>query len=303
MSTWDRHASAILECWLSGQAAGSAVADLLLGVANPSGRLAETLPRRLQDNPSYLNFPGEAGHVRYGEGVFVGYRGYDKADLDVSYPFGHGLSYTTFSYTDLHITVAGSVATGDLSITITCMITNAGDRRGQEVIQLYVSDPVAAVARPIRELKGFVKLDLEPGESATAKFQLSAKDLSYWSVTDHSWCLEPGRFDIAVGASSRDLRLVSTLDIPGPTPPTRLDAMATLQEWLAEPNGAALMREAIGTDIHGRALGILGDPERMKVLGNFPIGSLATFPGIGLDQDAVSRLVGLYESGHPRSTE
>ena len=164
LSTWEHHARAVLECWLSGQAAGGAVADLLLGAANPSGRLAETLPLRLEDNPSYLNFPGEAGHVRYGEGVFVGYRGYDAVGREVSYPFGHGLSYTTFAYADLAVAVTGSAADGDLAITVTCTVTNTGDRAGKEIVQLYVGDPVASVARPARELKAFGKLRLEPGD-------------------------------------------------------------------------------------------------------------------------------------------
>ena len=119
LSDWEQHAKAVLECWLSGQAAGGAVADLLLGAANPSGRLAETLPLRLEDTPSYLNFPGEAGHVRYGEGIFVGYRGYDALDRQVSYPFGHGLSYTSFDYADLTTNVTGRPQDGDLVVEVT----------------------------------------------------------------------------------------------------------------------------------------------------------------------------------------
>ena len=192
LSDWQHHARAILECWLSGQAAGGAIADLLLGTANPSGRLAETLPMRLQDNPSYLNFPGEAGHVRYGEGIFVGYRGYDAVGRDVSYPFGHGLSYTTFDYTDLGATVTGQADDDDLAITVTCSVTNTGDRTGQEVVQLYVADPHAQVARPVRELKAFAKVGLEPGVTRTVTFQLGARDLSYWSTAEHRWVLEGG---------------------------------------------------------------------------------------------------------------
>ena len=130
LSDWDRHAGAVLECWLSGQAAGGAAADLLL-VANPSGRLAETLPLRLEDTPSYLNFPGEAGQVRYGEGVFVGYRGYDQLDRRVSYPFGHGLSYTSFGYADLEAAVSGRQQDGDLRVEVACRVTNTGERRGK----------------------------------------------------------------------------------------------------------------------------------------------------------------------------
>ena len=181
VADWERCAPSILECWLSGQAAGGAVADLLLGAANPSGRLAETLPLRLEDNPSALNFPGEEGHVRYGEGVFVGYRGYDALRQQVSYPFGHGLSYTRFDYTDLSVTVSGRPEDGDLAVEVTCRITNAGDRAGKEVVQLYVGDPEASVARPVRELKAFAKVDLAPGESSAVTFRLAARDLSYWS--------------------------------------------------------------------------------------------------------------------------
>ena len=124
------------------------------GAANPCGRLAETLPLRLEDTPSYLNFPGEAGRVRYGEGVFVGYRGYDALDREVSYPFGHGLSYTSFEYADLQVAVSGRVEDGDLAVEVTCRVANTGPRRGKEVVQLYVGDVEASVARPPRELKG-----------------------------------------------------------------------------------------------------------------------------------------------------
>ena len=171
LAGWEHHARAILECWLSGQAAGGAVADLLLGAANPSGRLAETIPLRLEDNPSYLTFPGEAGHVRYGEGIFVGYRGYDATDRAVSYPFGHGLSYTTFDYADLTLTTAGSADAGDLVVTATFVVTNTGDRSGKEVVQLYVGDLAADVARPPRELKGFAKIQLDPGAAETVTLQ------------------------------------------------------------------------------------------------------------------------------------
>jgi beta-glucosidase len=291
LSDWEQHAKAVLECWLSGQAAGGATADLLLGAANPSGRLAETLPLRLEDTPSYLNFPGEAGHVRYGEGIFVGYRGYDALDRQVSFPFGHGLSYTSFGYADLTTNLIGRPQDGDLVVNVSCRVTNTGDRRGKEVVQLYLRDPEASVARPVRELKAFAKVDLDPGETTVVEFTLAARDLSYWSTSVNDWVLEGGQFELAVGASSRDLRLTTTVDIAAPPLPVRLDGMATLEEWLADPSGSALLHKAVGTDEDGRPKGILGNEELLPVIGNFPISSLAALPGLGFTHDLVHSLL------------
>ncbi len=291
LADWEHHAKAVLECWLSGQAAGGAAADLLLGAANPSGRLAETLPLRLEDTPPYLNFPGEAGHVRYGEGIFVGYRGYDALDRQVSYPFGHGLSYTSFGYADLTANVSGRHQGGDLAVEVTCRVTNTGDRRGKEVVQLYVRDPAASVARPVRELKAFAKVDLDPDQTTVVEFALTARDLSYWSTRLNDWVLEAGAFELAVGASSRDLRLTTTVDVAAPPPPAALDGMSTLEEWLADPSGSALLHKAVGTDEDGRPTGILGNEELLPVIGNFPISTLAAFPGLGLTHDLVHTLV------------
>ena len=291
LADWEHHAKAVLECWLSGQAAGGAAADLLLGAANPSGRLAETLPLRLEDTPSYLNFPGEAGHVRYGEGIFVGYRGYDALDRQVSYPFGHGLSYTSFEYADLTTNVTGRPEDNDLVVNVSSRVTNTGDRRGKEVVQLYVGDPEASVARPVRELKAFAKVDLDPSETTVVEFSLTAPDLSYWSTSPHDWTLEGGEFELAVGASSRDLRLTTTVDIAAPPLPGRLDGMSTLQEWLADPTGSALLHKAVGIDATGRPKGILGNEELMVVIGNFPISTLAAFPGLGLSHAVVHSLI------------
>ena len=290
VSDWEQHAKAILECWLSGQAAGGAAADLLLGTANPSGRLAETLPIRLQDNTSYLNFPGEDGHVRYGEGIFVGYRGYDALDLPVSYPFGHGLSYTTFDFSDLTATVTGKHEDGDLAVAVSCRVTNTGERRGKEVVQLYVADRVASVARPVRELKAFAKVDLDAGESTVVELSLDSRAFSYWSTWLGDWLLEAGEFELAVGASSRDLRLRTTVDIAAPTPRRRLDGTASLQEWLADPTGSALLHKAVGTDEAGRPKGILGSEEMLSVIGNFPLRRLAAFSGMGITHSLVDSL-------------
>ncbi len=291
VSPWDHRVSAVLECWLSGQAAGGAVADLLLGHANPSGRLAETIPRRLEDSTAYLNFPGDSGHVRYGEGVFVGYRGHDRLVQEVAYPFGHGLSYTSFAYDGLVVEQAGSHAEGDLRLTVTCRVTNSGQRAGAEVVQLYVGDVEASVARPVRELKGFRRVHLEPGESATVELDLVARDLSFWSEVLHAWVLEAGDFEIGVGASSRDLRLHRTVRVDAPRVAPPLEAMSTLEEWLDDPAGAEALADHLGLDEHGRLRGPLGDEELVRVIGNFPMSALAGFPIVDLDHAGLADLV------------
>jgi beta-glucosidase len=280
------HSCAVLETWLSGQAAGSAVADLLYGVAGPSGRLAETIPHWLKDTPSYLNFPGEDGHVRYGEGVFVGYRGYDALDQDVAFAFGHGLSYTSFEYTDLQVEVSGA------SVEVRCTVTNSGARHGKEVVQLYVGDLEATVARPVRELKAFTKVDLAPGVSQQLAWTLSGRDFSFWSTRRGGWHLESGEFEIAVGASSRDLRLRETVQLTADEPPLPLDGMSTLQEWLADPEAARVLRAAVDDGNEGEAARTILDNEQLqRLIGNFPISSLATMPGSGLSPAIVTDVV------------
>ena len=290
-SGWEQDAGAILECWLSGQAAGGAVADLLLGVANPSGRLAETIPVSLEQTTAYLNFPGDSGHVRYGEGLFVGYRGHDAKQEAVSYPFGHGLSYTTFAYDVPTVDVAGSHAAGDLVVTVTCRVTNTGDRAGQEVVQLYVEDVEASVARPVRELKAFTKLDLAPGESADAVLVLTSRDFSFWSETVRDWVLEAGEFVLHVGASSRDLRTSATVKVDAPRVAAPLGPMSTLEEWLADPDGRAVLAETVGTDEDGRFTGTLGDAQMVTIIGNFPMQALAGFGNVPIDRPQLAEMV------------
>ncbi|MBV9595036.1 MAG: glycoside hydrolase family 3 C-terminal domain-containing protein [Actinobacteria bacterium] len=291
VSDWADEVDAIVECWLAGQATAGALADILSGQINPSGKLTETIPRRLADNSAYLNFPGEQGHVRYGEGVFVGYRGYDAQQVDVSYPFGHGLSYTDFDYADLSVDLAGSVTDGDLRITVSCTVTNAGDRIGAEVVQLYVGDPVASVARPPRELRAFRKLQVAPGRAERVEFRLVERDLSFWSSSHGRWLAEPGQFVIEVGASSRDIRLRTVIDLDGPPAGLPLTDSSTLLEWLADPVGRERLHAAVGVDANGRPNGILGQPAMAAMIGNFPLPSLVVFPGLGITHDVVESLL------------
>jgi beta-glucosidase len=270
-AAWDDAASAIVMCGLAGQGSGGALAEVLTGAANPSGKLAETIPLRLEDCPAYLNFPGEEGHVRYGEGVFVGYRGYDAVGTQVAYPFGHGLSYTTFSYDDLQVS----------GREISCTVTNTGDREGAEVVQLYVGDPHARVARPPRELKGFSKVSLAPGASRRVTFTLTDRDLSYWSVAFGGWLLEPGEFRIEIGASSRDIRLATTIHIEGEPPRLPLTLMSTLSEWLDDPVGRERLRAVTGNDYE-----FLNE-----FLGSSPISVLPAFSMLGITPDMLKALL------------
>ncbi len=199
---WLDRVPAVLQAWYPGQEAGNAIADILFGDVNPSGKLPTTFPRRLQDNPAYINYPGENGKVHYGEGIFVGYRYYDKKELAPLFPFGHGLSYTSFAYSNLGLDSA-QYAPGD-AIRVSMDIENRGDRAGQEVVQLYVRDVESSVPRPVRELKGFAKIALAPGEKKTVRFTLTAMDLSFFDPARNCWRAESGAFDIQVGPHSRD---------------------------------------------------------------------------------------------------
>ena len=283
VSTWEDKVAAILECWLSGQAAGGAAVDLLLGVANPSGKLAETIPVRLQDNSSYLNFPGEEGVVRYGEGIFIGYRAYDKLIQHVSYPFGFGLSYTTFRIDDINVSITGSVAGGDLAATVTASVTNTGQRAGAEVVQVYVGDVEASVARPLRELKGFVKVHLEPGETRQVSCDLDERAFAFWSQRLQQWVVESGEFLIAVGSSSRDLVATEAITIDAPRLSLPLGPDSTLHEWLDDDRGRELLTK--------RDIRLLQDPELIKVIGTMPMHTLAAFQGMALSHEELNELV------------
>jgi len=204
-------AKAILHAWLPGQAAGAAIAHILFGEVNPSGRLSETFPLELEHNPSYLDFPGTVDAVRYSEGVFVGYRHYDTRKLPVSFAFGHGLSYTTFEYLNLRVAHIGGE--GSRSIRVTVDVTNTGSVSGKEVVQVYVRDPESTEPRPLRELRSFMKLELAPGETQTVATTLVERDFSWYVERLGRFAVESGAFVVDVGASSRDIRLSATVHV------------------------------------------------------------------------------------------
>ena len=210
---WLPCAKAVLEGYLGGQAVGGATRDVLFGTVNPCGCLPESFPVKLEDNPSYLTYGGEGDVAVYSEGVFVGYRYYDRKKMDVLFPFGHGLSYTTFAYANLRLS-ADRIRDTD-TLTVSVDVTNTGKRAGKTVVQLYVGDRECEVFRPVRELKDFAKISLEPGETKTVTFTLSKRAFAYWNVKLHDWFVESGAFTVEIGRSSRDIALSSEVYVEG----------------------------------------------------------------------------------------
>ena len=205
LTKWIDHVPGVIDAWFTGEEGGDAIADLLFGAVNPSGKLPFTFLRKLQDSPSYANYPGDNLKVKYAEGIYVGYRYFDK-HLDVAplFPFGYGLSYTTFALSKLQMP---KIMTGDGMATVSVTVKNTGTRKGAEVVQMYISDPGATIDRPLRELKGFERVELAPGESKIIALPIDRRALSFYSTETHGWVAQPGRFEVSIGSSSRDLPL------------------------------------------------------------------------------------------------
>ena len=285
---WAHRARAVVEAWLGGQAGGSAIADVLTGAAEPGGRLTETVPLRLEDTPAFGNFPGEAHEVRYAEGLLVGYRWYDARRMEVAFPFGHGLGYTTFAYGDLGATVRGSGADVEIDLSIT--VTNTGPRAGSEVVQVYVADPVATVLRPERELRAFAKVRLEPGASQEVRLTLTGRDLAFWHPALHRWVVEGGVFEIWAGASSRDLRSSAVVEVEGEEILLPLTAESTLAEALAHPVAAPFLRPFLDSSPIP-----LDDPQLSFFVMESQLQTLATFGIEGFDRQALAGLLAEVE--------
>ena len=202
---WLDQVAAVVQAWYPGQECGHAIADVLFGDVNPSGKLPQTFPLRLEDTPAYINYPGENGQVHYGESIFVGYRYYEEKKITPLFPFGFGLSYTRFTYDSLSLSAQAIGTTDTLQVSV--RVTNSGSRAGQEVVQLYVRDKVSSVRRPDKELKAFAKVRLAAGESQTVTLSITPDALAYYDTLKHAWVAEPGEFEVLVGSSSRDIRL------------------------------------------------------------------------------------------------
>ncbi len=251
---WLDQVAAVLQSWYLGQEAGNALADVLFGDVNPSGKLPTTFPKRYQDNPAYINYPGENGRVHYGEGIFVGYRYYDMKEVEPLFPFGYGLSYTTFEYRQLEIRANDTGEGGKIQVSL--RVGNTGDRSGQEVVQLYLRDIVSSLVRPVKELKAFAKVALEPGEEAQVVFDLDEEALEYYDDAQERWVAEPGVFEVLVGSSAKDIRLRGKF------------------EWTGESaEGAVYLHEGLPLEL------LLAD-ERAKAVLRKHLGDLLDYPGL-----------------------
>jgi beta-glucosidase len=215
MTKWIGQTLALLELWYGGQEGGHALASVLFGDANPSGKLPVSFPKEFEDSPAYGHYPGENLKVDYAEGIYVGYRYFDTKNVEPLFPFGFGLSYTTFDYSDLKVVnrteFEGKNPVHDTVVSL--KVRNTGSRAGAEVVQLYIHDGHSKIDRPLRELKGFRRVELKPGETQTVQFTLDRAALSYWSPEKKDWVAEPGKFEVQIGASSRDIRLHAPLEL------------------------------------------------------------------------------------------
>ncbi len=240
MSEWMDSPAAILEAWMMGQAGGGAITDVLFGKVNPSGKLAETFPLRLVDTPAYINYPGDNGVVRYGEGIFIGYRYYDAKEAPVLFPFGYGLSYTSFAYSNPKVS-AEHIKDVD-GLTVSVDVTNSGKVAGKEVVQFYVHDQKSKLVRPPKELKGFSKVELQPGETKTVSVELDFRSFACYHPGYKQWITEDGEFDILIGASSADIRLIQTVTLQSTLVlPSLLGRVSTMREWLEDPCGRQIL--------------------------------------------------------------
>jgi beta-glucosidase len=288
LSEWEHQADAILEGWLLGEAGGQATAEILLGIVSPSGKLAESIPYRVEDTPTFLTFPGEAGEVRYGEGLYVGYRYYDTVDRAVHYPFGHGLGYTTFMVDGLEAEVAGSG--DDLRVRVRARVSNVGAVAGMEVVQVYVAPVHPVRQRPAQELRGFRKVRLQPGEEEVVEIVLGMRAFARWDPAVHAWVVDSGRYGVRLGASSRDIRAESVVDVAGNDLVPPLWRYSTLAEWRAHPAGRDVLRGLAGFGEMLEATSSL-DPRTLRMFEEMPLPKLVRVMGMALPDEELEEAI------------
>ena len=286
---WHDDVDAIVEGWLLGQASGGALADVLFGIVNPSGRLAETIPLRLEDNPSWLNFPGEQGHVRYSEGVFVGYRYYTTAGVKVRYPFGHGLSYTTFDTSNLNVETLS-----DDSVTVHATVTNTGDRPGKHVVQVYVATTAGPVRRPLRELRAFTKISLAPGESKQVALTLGRRAFAYWDIELGRWVVPAGTYTVQLCSDASTVLAEQDITLAGDSIIRELTLDSTVGDWFAHPTvGPALMAGLSASMTEEQTQQAQENPDQLKMVESMPMQQFLAFTNGAFPPEALQSLMEL----------
>jgi len=294
LEPWHDSVEAIVEGLALGQGVGGALADILTGAVNPSGRLAETIPLQLQDTPSFLSFPGEKSVSRYGEGVFVGYRYFTSTDRPVRYPFGHGLSYTTFAYESLDVSKTGSD-----SAVARVTVRNTGSVPGAEVVQVYVAPAPSAVRRPVRELAGFAKVQLGPGEATTVEIELNRRVFAFWDTDQKRWWVEPGTYTVQVARSSADVESGQPIALEGDSDqPEPLTLDSTVGEWFGHPIVGPALMQAMLANATSEQLAAADDSAGMlRMVESMPMGQFARFPGVEIPDEALDQLIALSLAG------
>ncbi|WP_416416374.1 beta-glucosidase [Paenarthrobacter aromaticivorans] len=277
---WHDDVDAILEAFLLGQGGGHAIADILFGLANPSGHLAESIPLRLNDHPSSLNFPGERGHVRYGEGVMVGYRYFTTFDSPVRYPFGHGLSYTTFTSSAPQVVVSANE-----EVTVSLQVTNTGNIAGKHVVQVYVATEAGPVRRPARELRGFAKVYLEPGETTSVSIDLPRRALAYWDIQYSRWVVAPGEYRIQVCQDAATVLHDELISLTGDKIITELTMDTPLGEWFEHPQVGAQVYDALGFT------GVDISPEHLAMMSSMTMTQFIHISGLPVEAEVLARVM------------
>jgi len=267
---WIDNVKAVLETYLGGQAVGAAVVNVLFGKVNPSGRLPETFPIKLEDNPSYLFFgqgSREANRIEYREGIFVGYRYYETKRMNVLFPFGYGLSYTTFEYSNLRLDKTKMKDTDTLYVSVD--VANTGSAFGKEVIQLYIAPPKGSIVRPVRELKAFEKVGLNPGETKTVTFILDKRSFAYWDTKLNDWYVESGVYVIQIGKSAKDIVLEEKIEIISDTVILKenYDMTTTIKDFIKHPKGKAFWNKILPELITGFVASGFIDKEKAATFG------------------------------------
>lgn len=283
---WNEKVSAVLSTYLAGEASGEAVEEILYGKVNPSGKLAETFPLRLEDNPTYATFRADKTKEVYHEGIFIGYRYYDKKKMPVLYPFGHGLSYTKFDYSHLTLTQVGDELKVELDVE------NVGEMEGKEVVQVYVSNQVSAVEKPLRALHQFTKVQLMPNEKKHLVLMLNQRSFSWYNETTKAFQTDTGEYMIEVGSSSRDIRLQQKINMDYGE---KVPAPLTSNTYLAEVVTNASLRPALEQSGLAQAIDqMMQIPGLDRVLENMPLRTLMMF---GLPQKAVQAFITIANEG------